>query len=113
MEITRGDNKTFKFQRKRKDGSIITDLPSKMFVTIKKDYSRFDFVIQKSLENKEITYNDTDNFYRFELVPEDTNDLLYGNYVYDIEITENSKVKTISKGKFTITEEATFESNKQ
>lgn len=113
MEITRGDNKTFKFQRKSKDGSVITTIPTEIYFTVKKDYSYTDFLIQKRLSNGGITFNTEDNFYRFEFTPEDTNELSFGEYVYDIEKTENGKVLTISKGKLIITEESTHSTNKE
>lgn len=111
MEITRGDNKTFKFQRKDSAGAVIKYPASEVFFTVKYTYNHTTFVIQKKLSEGTIVFSDSDFYYRFEIIPTDTDTLTYGDYVYDIERIYLGKKLTIAKGIFTITEEATFASN--
>lgn len=45
-----------------------------------------------------------------EIVPNDTKDLRYGDYVYDVQINKNGNVTTVVKpAKFVIQEEVTYE----
>lgn len=111
MEITRGDYKVFRFQRKNKNKEVITELPDKMYFTIKKSCCKKEALIQKTLE-KGITYSEEDNFYRIEMLPEDTCDLGFGDYKYDIEIIyDQNKPKTLKVGKISIKEEVTHKEN--
>ena len=112
MEIIRGDTKYFKFQRKRKhDKEIIETLPEKLYFTIKYSNNAEDFVIQKTLENG-IEYNKNDKYYYIKIKPDDTDNLSYGKYYYDIEvIKENEYKQTIAFGDLEITGEITFAKN--
>lgn len=113
INVTRGDNRTFKFQRKTKEGDVITDIPDEMYITFKGSNLQETFFIQKVFSKEEITFDSSKNEYRFEITPEDTNELAYGDYVFDIEITKDNKVKTIAKGTLIIKPEVTFASNKE
>lgn len=110
MIITRGDYKLFKFQRKNKNKEVITDLPNKMYFTVKDSSYKKQVLFQKTLTNG-ITYTQ-DNYYHIEILPEDTNNLDYGDYKYDIEIIyDDNKPKTIKKDIFTIDDEVTHKEN--
>ena len=112
IEIVRGDNRTFKFQRKTAQGTVITDIPNEMYITFKPNDLQVSYVIQKVYSKGEITFDTTTNYWKFELEPNDTNNLTYDNYLFDIEIiTEENKVKTICEGVLTILPEITFASN--
>lgn len=113
MEITRGDNKPFKFKRTRKsDKSVITELPKKMYITFKENSKTKVALFQKKLSDKSIIYSEEDNYYRFEILPEDTENLEYTTCYFDIEIiTKDDKTRTISKGYLEITEEYTHKEN--
>lgn len=113
INITRGDNRTFKFQRTTEQGAVITDTPDEMYITFKANNLQEQFFIQKVFSKQEITFDSSKNEYRFEITPEDTNELAYGDYVFDIEITDDDKVKTIAEGTLTINPEVTFASNKE
>lgn len=113
LNIIRGDTKYYKFQRINKtDESVITTKPDVMYFTVKFADNVEDYLIQKTLENG-IIFDDETNYYYFTINPEDTNNLPYGGYVYDIEITEGPKVTTIAIGDIILTEEVTFSSNKE
>lgn len=112
IDIIRGDNRTFKFQRKTEQGTLISDLPNEMYITFKPNDVIQNYVIQKLYSKNEITFDSSNNYWSFELKPEDTNNLSYGEYLFDIEIiTEENKVKTICEGILTINPEITFASN--
>ena len=111
MKIRRGDYKLFKFQRKNKKKEIITDLPNKMYFTVKENEYKEKALFQKTLENG-ITYTTNDNYYHIEILPEDTDNLAYGNYKYDIEIIyDSTKRKTLIVDELEITEEITHKNN--
>lgn len=111
MEITRGDNKQFKLQRKDVDGNVIEVEADEMFFTVKYTQNHTEFLIQKKLSDGGIVFNGTDFYYRFELLPADTDNLTYGTYRYDVERIASGKKQTIAIGTFEITEEVTFASN--
>lgn len=109
MILTRGDTGAYKFTRINAAGEPITEAPDALYFTVKRSFSYSDFVLQKSMEDMTL---DNDGTWHFVIEPEDTATLDYGDYVYDIEVTVSDYVKTISKGKFSITEEATWAANK-
>jgi len=117
IEIVQGDtSKVYKFQRKLKDAegkkTVIKTLPKKMWITFKNSCFCDDALFQKTLENG-ITYNETDNYYRFQLLPEDTCKLKYGTYGFDIAIiNEAGEKKTLLKnGQLNIVEHYTHKCN--
>ena len=106
FELTRGDTHSFKFRRKSKNGTIISDNPINIWFTVKSDAKSHTVKIQKRLSNRSISYDG--EYYRFTLFPSDTNELEIGRtYKYDIEVKSTSGVHTISKGTLSITEEVT------
>ena len=89
LSQTRGDTATYTFQRKNASGEIITDTPDALYFTVKKAYTDKTPLIQKKIADM----------------------LAFGNYVYDIQVNDNDAVTTIAKGAFTLTPEATWQSN--
>jgi hypothetical protein len=108
MNIIRGDYKIFTFQRKDKNKNIIVEKPDKMYITIKRNEYLKEVVIQKTFDNG-ITFEE--GKYRVEFLPEDTDNLSYGDYIYDIEIINDDKPKTIKVDKFVIKAEVTYKEN--
>lgn len=109
ISLTRGDTEILKFQRKNDDG-IIQEVASEVYFTVKESSVKTDYIFQKTLGDG-IEFSTEDYFYRITINPEDTNDLYYGKYKYDIEVKEDDYTKTISIGDFIITEEITFAEN--
>lgn len=107
IKFTRGDTFKFKFVRKDKYGSIITDQADEVWFTVKANYTTETKEIQKTLSDG-ITFSN-DGYYHVELEPADTKNLNYQKYVYDIQIDNNGIIKTLDKGYFELTEEVTFE----
>ena len=109
LSQTRGDSKACQFQRVNKpDGSVILTPPDTIFMTVKKNYDTQDYFFQKKKEDFVI---DDNGIYHFEIKPEDTENLRYGKYVYDIQVTTDGKVTTLVKGVFAVEKEATWASN--
>ena len=109
IELIRGDSLSLKFKRLDANGEPITTQADKVFFTIKKNTDAEDFILQKTIED--MTF-DNDGTYHIEILPSDTEELTYGNYVYDLEVCVGSDYKkTISIGDFVIKEEVTFASN--
>lgn len=111
IELIRGDTYQLKFQRKLTDDTVITQKPDEMYMTFKRNYNEIDYVLQKRLSRDEIIFNEDDNYYYVTIEPEDTNDLDYGSYVFDIETKVGKVVKTITLGKLKIKKEVTFAEN--
>ena len=110
MEFTRGDTYRFKFQRKDADGNAITTIADKLWFSVKKDYYTKKLLFQKRLDNETITF-DEEGYYHITINPDDTESLVYGKYVYDIQVEDTGYKFTISKGDMIITEEVTFKEN--
>lgn len=110
--MTRGDSKAYKFQRKYKDANgvihPITQIADKVFFTVKKSYRNQEFLLQKRLSD--MTF-DENAFYHFMINPEDTNNIDFGTYVYDVEVITNGHKFTISSGNFVLGYENTWASN--
>ncbi len=98
IELVQGDtSKVYRFKRKNKN-EVITTLPQKMWLTFKNSCCSKECVLQKTLENGGITYSEIDNYYRFQLKSEDTCELPYGDYGFDIAIiNENGEKKTLKR----------------
>lgn len=113
IEITQGDDSPiYKFQRKNLNQEIITTKAQNAYVTIKKNTYTKKYLFQKRLDDETITFNESDNFYRFQIKSEDTQDLPYGKYKFDIAIKdENGDKKTLKKGTLEVVEHCTFKEN--
>lgn len=98
IEIIRGDTSpVYKFCLKYKSGDqkgeILKEPVKEVYFTVKKDCCDSEAVIQKKLSDGSITFNSEDGYYRFQLLPEDTCSLSYGNYGFDIAIKDNDDNK--------------------
>ena len=94
IEIVQGDTSpVFKFQRKYDNGTLITTLPQKMWITFKKSCSCDECLFQKTIEDG-ITFDGS--YYKFQLNSHDTCHLAYGTYGFDIAIlNETGEKKTL------------------
>lgn len=110
LSMTRGDTATFHFHREDAEGKIIKIKATELFFTVKPNSEDNAFVIQKRIGD--FTFDD-DFEYHFTIEPEDTNELAYGDYIYDLEVIDDSGKHTISKGIFVLTWESTWASNEE
>lgn len=106
--MVRGDSKAYKFQRKDREGNILTDTPTTLFFTVKTSFKTQEYVLQKNLENMYITQ---DGYWHFALNPEDTEDLPYGKYCWDIQVVQDGFKTTIARGYLELTNESTWKEN--
>lgn len=106
MEFTRGDTYKFKFQRLDKDNQPIMTKADKMWFTVKDNYYTNNILFQKTLENNTITFTD-DGYYHITINPEDTNNLEFRDYYFDIQREINENILTIAKDTLTLTYEVT------
>ena len=97
IEVVQGDTSDiYKFKRTLEGGSVITTLPLKMWITFKRSCSCDECLFQKTLADGSITYSEEDNYYRFQLQPEDTCNLPFDIYGFDIAIiNEDGEKKTL------------------
>lgn len=107
IEIIRGDTNKFSFIRKDAEGETIPQQADAIYFTVKESWTTQEYLIQKTL--LDMTF--TDGKYEFTIEPEETDNLEYGTYVYDLEVIQEGYKQTISRGTFKITEEATFATN--
>lgn len=108
IEFTRGDSKSFKFQRHYVGGDPILEEADAIYLTVKQSWNTRDFVFQKRKED--MTFDD-DGYYHVQIFDTDTENLRYGKYAYDIEVIVGAYKKTVAKGYLILTNEATFKEN--
>lgn len=107
FEFPRGDTKLFKFQLKDKNGEIINlSTGDKLYFTVKKTTKSTTVVFQKTLSNGIVKDGD---YYKVTIQSDDTAQLGYGDYAYDIELkSAEGVVKTLTLGTITLTDEVTW-----
>ena len=108
LSMIRGDSKHYKFQRKDENGDVIPIEADEIYFTVKRSDTTLDPIFQKT--KAQMTF-DNEGFYHFSILPEDTNNLVYSTYYYDIERIVQGDKKTIAIGKFIVNPEITFARN--
>lgn len=110
LEFVRGDTKPLKFQIKDNNGNILKmDLDDELIFTIKKNYNTKKIILQKKISDGSIHYDS--GYYFITLTHEDTANLKYSTYVYDIQLMSGEIVVTLILGTITLTEEVTHIEN--
>ncbi len=109
ISMPRGDIRPIRFTVRDENG-IIDELElTEVYFTVKNKFKDETYLFQKRLSDGDIERLDH-NDYQFQINPEDTDDLKFGNYVFDIELVGEG-IKQTFIGTFTLTEEATYASN--
>lgn len=110
LTFTRGDTKSIAIDLVDKQGKriILTD-GDQLYMTVKKNSRDEDFLFQKKIGNG-IEKNE-EGKYVITIFAEDTNNLDYGTYGYDIELKSDNVVKTLGIYEITLTEEFTHARN--
>lgn len=107
LEFTRGDTQVLKFQIKDNSGNVLSlSENDKLYFTVKKSATSDEVVMQKTV-GKGIELKE-DGYYYITIDTEDTAELDYGGYMYDIEIKSGKLVKTLILATLTLTEEVTW-----
>lgn len=110
LEFPRGDNQNLVIDLVDKQGrQIILGDDEMLYMTVKKNSRDKDYKFQKRLGNG--IEKRADGKYVISIFPEDTNDLDYGSYGYDIELKSGNVVKTLGIYTITLTEEYTHAGN--
>lgn len=110
FEFPRGDTCPIQFTVKTKDGQDV-DLAqaTEIYFTVKKNYNTSTAILQKKKSTGDITIDGSQG--KIFLTHNDTKELSYGAYVYDIQITSGDYVKTVVLGTITLTNESTHYAN--
>lgn len=108
FSFIRGDSCPLKFQiTDSKDEPVLKDDISSLTLTCRKfNFKLSPVIFQKSIDD--FTYNEDDGYYYFSFEPEDTRELRYGEYNFDIQaVFSDGYVKTL-KSSFGLTAEDTI-----
>ena len=117
IEMARGDILTKSFVIRGPDKQPYTTAFDDIFFTVKKTAEDRDFKFQKRLSTGGIEAVLDDGTltgtYQFTIMPEDTDDLLYGDYVFDIELLLDGVIKRTFLGRFRMLKEVTHHYNEE
>lgn len=106
LEFIRGDTQYIKFQLKDYNGDLLTlGDKDKLYFTVKQNQNSNKILIQKKFPN-DIEYSE--GYFIFEITSQDTANMPYGTYQYDIELKSGEFVRTLCLGTITLTDEITF-----
>lgn len=89
---------------------IYTDDFDEIYFTVKKRFTDEEYVFQKRLTDGTIT-RDTNYIYHISIEADDTNNIQFGEYVFDIEVVTGTVIKQTTTGSLTIGYESTYASN--
>jgi hypothetical protein len=110
ISIPRGDIRNFKIAIKDPSGDLTGLTFDDIYFTVKRGYLNQEFKFQKRLSDGTITKNE-EGYYLFSILPNDTNNLPFGDYDFDIEIVKDDAIKQTTVGVLTLTKEVTYQSN--
>lgn len=109
IEFPRGDTCPISFDITDSDGNQIDLSSAEVYFTVKKNYNTQTYILQKKKSGGDITFDGTTG--SLVLTHNDTAELNYGKYVYDIQIKSSNYVKTLALGTITLTSESTWKAN--
>lgn len=107
FNLTRGDTLPFKTKISLSEGTPIKtqDIDTLLITGRKKTLIKSPIIFQKTLEDVTI---DEEGYCHAVIEPEDTQELSYGSYYFDIEITLNTGYRKSRLYQFKIIEETTI-----
>lgn len=107
QEFIRGDTFAFKFSIMYKDKTPIKKEDIKtLFITCRKYASKdFPIIFQKTIDDVEI---DEEGYCHAKFNPEDTQELMYGSYFFDIEVTTKGGYRKTKLYEFKIGKETSI-----
>ena len=110
IALIRGDIDYERFLVKDKDGNL-TDVDfDDVHFTVKKSTKDHTVLFQKKLSAGTIEKLGVGD-YQVKINPEDTNNLNYGDYVFDFQVSYQNEIKKTFVGKFVIDDEVTYLEN--
>ena len=108
MNIFKNDHKTYVCTVRDKSGNTVDITDASIIFTVRES-DLGDEIFSCSTTGGDITLSDpTNGEFKISIEPTDTATAVAGKKVYDIELTLNSKVSTISKGTFEIIQDVTY-----
>ena len=108
--MPRGDIKYIHFIVNDPYGEIIDYDMTEIYFSVKKTFKDRFVCFQKKLSNNGIKRLDFGD-YMIKIEPQDTRNMVYGNYVFDIQLRYKDLLKESFAGTFILKPEATFEEN--
>lgn len=112
LTLIRGDTYNLTFSLfGAEEKPIILSSQDKCYFTVKKDFIHEDYIFQKRY-GEGITYNEQTGLYEIKIKQDDTCDLNFGSYKFDIKVKLGDEiVKTILRGALVLTNNATHRCN--
>jgi hypothetical protein len=111
ITLPRGDRTSKKIAIREQGSSELTDIVfDDIYFTVKRVYLAEEFKFQKRMSAGEIVKGE-DGYYRFTILPEDTDGLPFGEYDFDIEVVKDGRIKHTTVGTLTLTKEVTYAVN--
>lgn len=92
------------------DGTATTVDFTEIYFTVKRNANDVQYQFQKKLSNGGITKLDNGD-YQVKIEPQDTENMVYGEYKFDVQLHYLNELKETFIGKFILTEEITFNEN--
>lgn len=106
MDFVRGDTFLFKFLLKFKDETVVkSEDIDNLFITFKTSVYSKKYIFQKTLDDVKI---DEEGYVHVTFEPEDTENLEYGKYVFDVEVTLKNGYRKSKLFEINLAGETTF-----
>ena len=112
ITMPRGDIRPVRFSIRSPDGgenNTVSDF-DEIYFTVKQNFRMKTFLFQKRLTTNEIALQE-DGSFKFTIQPQDTDNLMFGTYYFDIEVVKEEEIKQTFVGNLILTEEATYSEN--
>lgn len=109
ISMPRGDMREQAFSVKLNQEPFVDEF-DEIYFTVKKNFKDKNFLFQKRMTTGEIEPVEN-GMYQFVILPEDTNDLNFDDYVFDIELVINGRLKRTYVGTLSLTPESTYACN--
>lgn len=111
INMPRGDLRVVPFTVKDNTGNLSEIAFEEVYFTVKRTYNDTDPIFQKRLTMGEIETDGSGTFW-FIIRPEDTDNMSFGKYVFDIELVAlDQDIKQTTTGDFNLTYESTHRAN--
>lgn len=110
VAMPRGDIKLIHFLINDPDGTPTKVNFTEIYFTVKKNSKERPYQFQKKLSTGGITKLDSGD-YQVKIEPNDTSSMMYGNYLFDIQLVYEDQLKETFVGDFVLTPEITFNEN--
>lgn len=110
IEMARGDIHKQRFTLLGGDGQPYVEPLDNIYFTVKENAKDREYKFQKRMSDDDIVWVDSGT-YQFTIMPDDTNNLKFGEYDCDIEIVRSGTLKKTFLGKLIIGREVTHAYN--